>query len=84
LIEGHTDSQGNDQANLALSQARAEAVRQYLVGRGVAQDKVRAVGRGEQQPVATNDSPEGRANNRRVEIVVQNAVQAATPSSAPR
>lgn len=78
LIEGHTDSQGPDQANLALSHARAEAVRQFLVGRGVAQDKVRAVGRGEQQPVASNDTPEGRANNRRVEIIVQNAVQAAT------
>jgi outer membrane protein OmpA-like peptidoglycan-associated protein len=84
LIEGHTDSQGADQANLTLSQARADAVKNYLVSRGVAPDKVRSVGRGEQQPVASNDSPEGRANNRRVEIVVQNAAQAATPGSAPR
>jgi len=80
LIEGHTDSQGSDTANLALSQARADTVREYLVSRGVAPDRIRSIGRGEAQPVASNDSPEGRANNRRVEIVVQNASQAA-PSS---
>lgn len=89
LIEGHTDSQGSDSANLALSQARADSVREYLISRGVPQDKVRSIGRGEQQPIASNDTAEGRANNRRVEIVVQNPTQAATnnaPSSttAPR
>jgi outer membrane protein OmpA-like peptidoglycan-associated protein len=84
LIEGHTDSQGADSANLALSQARADAVREYLISRGVPQDKVRSIGRGEQQPVASNDSPEGRANNRRVEIVIQNAQQAATSASQGR
>jgi outer membrane protein OmpA-like peptidoglycan-associated protein len=83
LIEGHTDSQGADSANLALSQARADSVREFLISRGVPQDKVRSIGRGEQQPVASNDSPEGRANNRRVEIVVQNTEQAAS-SSSPR
>jgi len=82
LIEGHTDSQGSDSANLALSQARADSVREYLISRGVPQDKIRSIGRGEQQPIASNDSPEGRANNRRVEIVVQNQQQAAT-SNAP-
>lgn len=75
VIEGHTDAQGSDSANLALSQARAESVRTYLVSRGVSPERVRAVGRGEQQPVASNDSPEGRANNRRVEIVVQGSNQ---------
>ncbi len=84
LIEGHTDAQGADSANLALSQARADAVREYLISRGVPQDKVRSIGRGEQQPVASNDSPEGRANNRRVEIVIQNAQQAAASSTSPR
>lgn len=81
LIEGHTDSQGSDAANQALSQARADAVREYLISRGVPTDRVRSVGRGESQPVASNDSPEGRANNRRVEIVVQNAAQAASPGT---
>lgn len=82
VIEGHTDSQGSDQANLTLSQARADAVKAHLVSAGVAPDKVRAVGRGEAQPVASNDSPEGRANNRRVEIIVQNATQAAQQPSS--
>ena len=81
LIEGHTDSQGSDSANLALSQGRADTVREYLISRGVSPDRIRSVGRGEAQPVASNDTPEGRANNRRVEIVVQNAAQL-TPSSA--
>lgn len=84
VIEGHTDSQGSDQANLTLSQARAESVRAYLVSAGVSPDKVRAVGKGESQPVASNDSPEGRANNRRVEIIVQNATQAAQQPSSTR
>lgn len=70
LVEGHTDSKGPDDANMVLSQARAESVRAYLVGRGVKPDRISAVGRGEAQPVATNDTPEGRANNRRVEIVI--------------
>ena len=57
-------------ANLKLSQARAEAVRSYLVSKGLPGDKLSAVGRGESSPVASNDTPDGRANNRRVEIVV--------------
>ena len=71
LIEGHTDSQGTDADNLALSQRRAEAVRTFLTGRGYTASLVRAVGIGEVRPVADNASPEGRANNRRVEIVVE-------------
>jgi outer membrane protein OmpA-like peptidoglycan-associated protein len=70
VVEGHTDSKGNDDANMALSQARAESVRAYLVSRGVKPERITAVGRGEAQPVASNDTPEGRANNRRVEIVI--------------
>ena len=69
-IEGHTDSQGADAANQALSQRRAEAVRRVLEEAGVAPGRLKAVGRGESQPVADNASAEGRARNRRVEIIV--------------
>jgi outer membrane protein OmpA-like peptidoglycan-associated protein len=71
VVEGHTDSVGSDQKNLELSQKRADAVRQHLVSRGVKSDRISAVGKGESQPVADNKSPEGRANNRRVEIVIK-------------
>jgi outer membrane protein OmpA-like peptidoglycan-associated protein len=76
-IEGFTDSRGADDMNLKLSQDRANAVKDYLLGQGVKPEKVRAIGRGEANPVASNDTPEGRANNRRVEIVVQSSAQAA-------
>ncbi len=69
-VEGHTDSQGSDDYNARLSQRRADAVRDAIVARGYPRDLVRTQGLGEAQPVATNDSSEGRANNRRVEIVV--------------
>jgi outer membrane protein OmpA-like peptidoglycan-associated protein len=71
VIEGHTDSQGAAEFNQQLSQRRAEAVRNYLVSRGIADDRVKAEGFGPSRPVADNATPEGRANNRRVEIVVQ-------------
>ena len=67
--------------NLKLSQDRANAVRDYLLSQGVKAEKIRAVGRGEANPVASNDTPEGRANNRRVEIVVQSSAQAAAAMS---
>jgi outer membrane protein OmpA-like peptidoglycan-associated protein len=70
-VEGHTDSNGNDEFNLKLSRDRAEAVRSYLVTRGVKSERIEAVGKGETTPIASNENPEGRANNRRVEIVVQ-------------
>jgi outer membrane protein OmpA-like peptidoglycan-associated protein len=71
IVEGHTDSVGNDASNQTLSQKRADSVREYLVSRGVAADRIRAMGVGEARPVADNASPEGRANNRRVEIIVE-------------
>lgn len=76
IVEGHADAQGNDDHNLVLSQARAEAVREYLISRGLDADRVVAKGYGESRPIADNGSPEGRANNRRVEIVVANPVEA--------
>jgi outer membrane protein OmpA-like peptidoglycan-associated protein len=69
-VEGHTDSRGADDMNQKLSEDRASAVRAYLVERGVKPDRIKSVGRGETNPVASNDTPEGRANNRRVEIVI--------------
>ena len=70
-VEGHTDARGSESHNLDLSQRRAEAVRAFLVQRGYEPDKIQARGIGKARPVADNNSAEGRANNRRVEIVVQ-------------
>jgi len=70
-IEGHTDSTGSAAANEELSRHRAEAVRDYLLTQGIDRDRVKAVGLGSSRPIADNKTPEGRANNRRVEIVIQ-------------
>lgn len=69
VIEGHTDSAGGDDYNRALSQRRAETVAGWLVAQGIAAGRVQAVGRGEASPVASNDTADGRALNRRVEAV---------------
>jgi outer membrane protein OmpA-like peptidoglycan-associated protein len=69
MIEGHTDSRGTDEYNQALSQRRAQAVADALTARGVPADSVRTLGRGKAYPVASNDTPEGRQQNRRVEII---------------
>ena len=71
VVEGHTDSQGGASYNQELSQRRAETVRAHLVSRGIAADRVTAQGFGPTRSIADNKSTEGRANNRRVEIVVQ-------------
>jgi len=70
VVEGHADSKGTEGYNQQLSLARAEAVREYLEKRGVDPSRIRAEGFGESSPVATNQTAEGRANNRRVEIVL--------------
>jgi outer membrane protein OmpA-like peptidoglycan-associated protein len=70
-IEGHTDAQGADDANRLLSQRRADAVRRALAAAGIAASRLRAVGKGEADPVAENTTEAGRARNRRVEITVQ-------------
>ena len=75
LIEGHTDGQGSANANQVLSQRRAEAVRAALIEDGVEGARLSAVGVGEDRPVADNGSPQGRARNRRVEIIVEGASQ---------
>lgn len=70
VVEGHTDSRGNAAKNEELSLRRAESVRQHLISQGIPAEKTKAVGLGSSRPVADNDTAEGRANNRRVEIVV--------------
>ncbi|MEM1348655.1 MAG: OmpA family protein [Myxococcota bacterium] len=69
-IEGHTDSRGRDASNLRLSQERASAVRAYLIDQGIDKDRLEAVGYGETQPIADNETDEGRAKNRRVEFTI--------------
>ncbi len=73
-IEGHTDSTGSAQHNAALSLARAESVKSYLVGRGVNPSRVTTQGLGQDYPVASNSTEAGRQQNRRVEVVVQTNV----------
>lgn len=74
-IVGHTDSTGSDAINNPLSQNRANAVAQYLNAKGVAMSRMSVVGRGSTQPIATNATPEGRAQNRRVEILINPVAQ---------
>jgi outer membrane protein OmpA-like peptidoglycan-associated protein len=73
LVEGHTDSRGSDDYNQGLSDRRAQAVATALASRGIAADQVQTAGRGKSFPVASNDTPEGRQQNRRVEIVFSDA-----------
>ena len=68
-IQGHTDSKGSDQYNQALSERRANSVKAYLVSQGIAESRISTRGFGESQPIATNDTAEGRGLNRRVMII---------------
>ncbi len=70
-VAGHTDSNASDAYNMALSQRRAEAVRDYLISKGIAADRLTAKGYGEANPIADNSTEEGRFNNRRVELIPQ-------------
>jgi outer membrane protein OmpA-like peptidoglycan-associated protein len=70
VIKGHTDSRGAEVMNRNLSQARADSVRNYLISQGVSGKRLEATGKGESEPIADNGNAEGRANNRRVEIVI--------------
>ncbi len=69
-IEGHTDSQGSAEYNQKLSERRANAVRDYLISKGISADRLEAIGYGETKPIATNRTAAGRAKNRRVEIIL--------------
>ncbi|MCS7085652.1 MAG: OmpA family protein, partial [Bacteroidia bacterium] len=69
-LRGHTDNVGGVEFNMRLSTARAEAVKAYLERRGVAAERIIARGYGERLPVASNDTPEGRAANRRTELKI--------------
>jgi OOP family OmpA-OmpF porin len=76
VAEGHTDALGTAEYNQALSVRRAESVYRYLVNRGIAPERLTVVGFGETQPVASNDTEAGRAQNRRVELRVRNGAPA--------
>jgi OOP family OmpA-OmpF porin len=69
-IAGYTDSEGDDKHNLELSRRRAEAVEEYLIEKGIPENRIVAKGYGKENPIASNDTEEGRAENRRVEFVV--------------
>jgi outer membrane protein OmpA-like peptidoglycan-associated protein len=69
-ISGHTDSKGSDEYNLNLSQGRSQAVVDYLASQGIDQSRLQARGYGETKPIDTNETDEGRANNRRVEFTI--------------
>lgn len=69
-VYGHTDNQGSDNINIPLSQKRADAVRAYLLGKGLKDNQIEAKGYGAEKPVASNDTEAGRSRNRRVEIVL--------------
>ena len=70
-VEGHTDSNGSDAYNQLLSERRAKSVMNYLISRGVSASNLSAVGKGESFPIASNDSREGRAANRRVVVIAK-------------
>lgn len=83
-VEGYTDSEGIDQYNLDLSYRRARAVVEYLAGRGVPRERLEYAGYGEANPVAPNDSPEGRALNRRVEFTILEPTDRTAPTPRRR
>ena len=74
-IVGHTDNTGSDAVNNPLSIHRANATRDYLMARGVAMNRITTAGRGEREPIASNDTDSGRAQNRRVEIFIAETAQ---------
>jgi outer membrane protein OmpA-like peptidoglycan-associated protein len=81
IIEGHADSRGSDEYNEVLSERRARAVSTELMSRGISADQLQTLGRGEGYPVASNDTPEGRQQNRRVEIVFSDSLGSVCPRS---
>lgn len=82
-IEGHASDEGDDKYNLTLSKARAEAVRLYLVNKGVAAERLSSTGFGETKPLVANDTPENREKNRRVEFNITKQQLTAEAEPAP-
>ena len=76
LVKGHTDSTGSEKYNQDLSERRAKAVQNYLIANGVSASRITAIGFGKTMPLASNDAPEGREKNRRVEIEIKPKPQA--------
>jgi len=72
VIQGHTDNEGTDQRNAALSLRRAKSVKEYMVQQGIAEDRLETHAYGSHRPIASNDTPEGMAQNRRVEMELRN------------
>jgi outer membrane protein OmpA-like peptidoglycan-associated protein len=84
IIEGHTDSYGGDELNQKLSQARAEAVQQYMINAmRIPTYRLIATGYGETRPVASNETASGRARNRRIDIVIRPNLESNTPGQSP-
>ena len=79
-VVGYTDAAGDPNRNYGLSVARAQSVRNFLVSNGVPPAQIRSTGVGAERPVASNDTPEGRAENRRVEIVLEPAAVGGGPA----
>ncbi|HVY82809.1 MAG TPA: OmpA family protein [Steroidobacteraceae bacterium] len=69
-VAGHTDSVGSDQTNQALSERRANTVGQYLRSKGIQENRIATIGYGKSRPIASNDTPDGRQQNRRVELTL--------------
>jgi outer membrane protein OmpA-like peptidoglycan-associated protein len=82
-IEGHTDSVGTDDYNQQLSEHRAQAVRDYFVQQGINSSAVEARGYGKTEPIASNDSAEGRQQNRRVELILSGDAIGTDTDAAP-
>lgn len=83
IIEGHTDSVGGLDYNLRLSQQRADSVRDFLLGRGIQSGRMSSSGKGEQIPIAGNDSASGRQQNRRVEVIITDAERSVSSKQQP-
>jgi outer membrane protein OmpA-like peptidoglycan-associated protein len=82
-VRGYTDAQGSESFNLTLSEDRADAVRRFLMGEGIEPGHISAAGFGPQFPIASNDTPEGRRTNRRIEIELRPAASAGLQGGAP-
>ncbi|MDG3424571.1 OmpA family protein, partial [Vibrio parahaemolyticus] len=82
-IVGHTDSTGPEAYNQRLSEPRAQAIADYLKRMGIAESRLTVMGQGESHPIASNDTVEGRAQNRRVEVVFDTTVEETQPVTTP-